>query len=49
MTIGQALMACEIKRDMWAQGLAGIWAPLVDSPNGLHRAIHLEKLGTKWR
>src|SRR5271170_7445821 len=27
VTIGQALMACENKRDMWTQGFAGRWAP----------------------
>jgi hypothetical protein len=49
VTIGQALMACENKRDMWAKGFAGRWAPPIDSPDALHRAIHLEKLGTKRR
>ena len=49
VTIGQALMACENKRDMWAKGLAGRWAPPIDSPNAVHRAINLEKLGTKRR
>jgi hypothetical protein len=49
VTIGQALMACENNREMWAKGLAGRWAPPIDSPNALHRAINLEKLGTKRR
>jgi hypothetical protein len=49
VTIGQALMACENKRDMWAKGFAGRWAPPIDSPNALHRAINLEKLGAKRR
>jgi hypothetical protein len=49
VTIGQALMACENKRDMWAKGLAGRWAPPIDSPNALHRAINLDKLGGKRR
>jgi hypothetical protein len=49
VTIGQALMACENKRGMWAKGLAGRWAPPIDSPNALHRAINLERLGTKRR
>jgi hypothetical protein len=49
VTIGQALMACENKRDMWARGFAGRWAPPIDSPDALHRAINLEKLGTKRR
>jgi hypothetical protein len=49
VTIGQALMACENKRDMWAKGFAGRWAPPIDSPDALRRAIHLEKLGTKRR
>jgi hypothetical protein len=47
VTIGQALMACENKRGMWAKGFSGRWAPPIDSPDALHRAIHLEKLGTK--
>jgi tetratricopeptide (TPR) repeat protein len=42
-------MACENKRDMWAKGFAGRWAPPIDSPNALCRAIHLEKLGAKRR
>jgi hypothetical protein len=49
VTIGQALMACENKRDMWAKGFAGRWAPPIDSPHAVHRAINLEKLGAKRR
>ena len=49
VTIGQALMACENKRDMWAKGLAGRWAPPIDSPDAVHRAINLEKLGAERR
>ena len=49
MTIGQALMACENNRDMWSAGLAGRWAPPIDSENALVRVINLEKLGTKRR
>jgi hypothetical protein len=45
VTIGQALTSCENNREMWAAGLAGRWAPPIDSPNALHRAINLEKLG----
>jgi hypothetical protein len=49
VTIGQALMACENKRWMWAAGFAGRWAPPIDSEHALARAINLEKLGTKRR
>jgi hypothetical protein len=49
VTIGQALMACENNRDMWNAGLAGRWAPPIDSENALVRVINLEKLGTKRR
>jgi hypothetical protein len=49
VTIGQALMACENNRDMWKAGLAGRWAPPIDSEQALLRAINLEKLGTKRR
>jgi hypothetical protein len=49
VTIGQALTSCENNRELWAAGLAGRWAPPIDSPHALHRAIHLEKLGTKRR
>ena len=49
ITIGQALMACENNRDMWKAGLAGRWAPPIDSDDAVSRAINLEKLGTKRR
>ena len=49
VTIGQALMACENNRAMWTAGLAGRWAPPIDSENALVRVINLEKLGTKRR
>ena len=49
VTIGQALMACENNRAMWTAGLAGRWAPPIDSENALLRVINLEKLGTKRR
>jgi hypothetical protein len=49
VTTGQALMACENKRWMWAAGFAGRWAPPIDSEQASVRAINLEKLGTKRR
>jgi hypothetical protein len=49
VTIGQALMACENNRAMWKAGLAGRWAPPIDSEHALLRAINLDKLGTKRR
>ena len=49
VTIGQALMACENKRDLWTRGLAGRWAPPIDSENAVVRVINLEKLGIKRR
>ena len=39
VTIGQALMACENNRAMWNAGLAGRWAPPIDSENALVRVI----------
>jgi hypothetical protein len=49
VTVGQALMACENNRAMWKAGLAGRWAPPIDSGHALLRAINLDKLGTKRR
>jgi len=34
---------------MWAKVFAGRWAPPIDSPHAVHRAINLEKLGAKRR
>lgn len=42
VTIGQALMACENKREMWKAGLAGRWAPPIESGNARVRAIDLD-------